>query len=373
MRNTQVAIIGGGISGLHTAYELSKQGIDFVLLEARARLGGRIHSLPSHRSHDQITPYFDLGPSWFWPGQQHIAQLINELELHDQVFEQFANGDALYETLQSPIQRGIAGISMAGSYRLNGGMTCIINALENTITKRAGEEALQRNAIVNKLELRNQEIQVNYCVNQTHHQLTAQKTILALPPRVALHNIGFAPDLSSTRQQELNAIATWMAGHAKTVVVYDEPFWRNAGLSGDVISQRGPLSEIHDASPNMTQGKARGSYALFGFFATPPRYRETEKTKIEQAILNQLQRLFGDQALHPRQVLYKDWAQDTLVATERDQHIPNHHPRNQLTTVVEPGWQKRLIWSGSETAEGHVNGYIEGALSASFTALSVDL
>ena len=42
--NTDIVIIGGGISGLHTAYQLQKRGIDFILIEARDRLGGRILS-----------------------------------------------------------------------------------------------------------------------------------------------------------------------------------------------------------------------------------------------------------------------------------------------------------------------------------------
>ena len=70
-----VIIVGGGISGLHTAYELAKQGVKFKLLEARSRLGGRILSRPSER--DRLTTSrYDLGPSWFWPGQNR-DRIIN--------------------------------------------------------------------------------------------------------------------------------------------------------------------------------------------------------------------------------------------------------------------------------------------------------
>ncbi|HEX6746147.1 MAG TPA: NAD(P)/FAD-dependent oxidoreductase [Longimicrobium sp.] len=45
-----VAVIGGGVSGLAAAGALADGGADVVLLEARGRLGGRIHSLhdPAH-------------------------------------------------------------------------------------------------------------------------------------------------------------------------------------------------------------------------------------------------------------------------------------------------------------------------------------
>jgi oxygen-dependent protoporphyrinogen oxidase len=39
---TQVAIIGGGITGLAAAWELHQQGLDFVLLESAEKLGGKI-------------------------------------------------------------------------------------------------------------------------------------------------------------------------------------------------------------------------------------------------------------------------------------------------------------------------------------------
>jgi len=45
-----VAIVGGGVSGLAAAGELVAQGAGVVLLEARGRLGGRVHTLydPAH-------------------------------------------------------------------------------------------------------------------------------------------------------------------------------------------------------------------------------------------------------------------------------------------------------------------------------------
>jgi len=181
-----------------------------------------------------------------------------------------------------------------------------------------------------------------------------------MPPRIAMRDIEFSPALSADRISDLNSVATWMAGHAKVVVVFDEPFWRQRGLSGDVISQIGPLSEIHDASVDGT-----GRYALFGFFATPPAQRSSHTKELEQSITEQLVRLFGSDIPTPHQFIYKDWAADKFTATPLDQSIPNHHPMNQWSDKLEPGWHGRLVWSGSESARGHYNGYIEGALSAS--------
>ena len=47
-----IIIIGGGISGLAAAYELSQRRIPFRLLEATARLGGLIRTEASPWLHD---------------------------------------------------------------------------------------------------------------------------------------------------------------------------------------------------------------------------------------------------------------------------------------------------------------------------------
>src|SRR6187397_1651861 len=46
---TDILIIGAGASGLAAAYELSLADKKLAVLEARNRIGGRIHSLTDHR------------------------------------------------------------------------------------------------------------------------------------------------------------------------------------------------------------------------------------------------------------------------------------------------------------------------------------
>lgn len=50
MENTDIIIIGGGAAGLMAARTLAKAGKNMVLLEARNRLGGRIHTLENGTS-----------------------------------------------------------------------------------------------------------------------------------------------------------------------------------------------------------------------------------------------------------------------------------------------------------------------------------
>lgn len=56
----QTIIIGAGISGLKSSIELTKNGVDNIIIEARDRLGGRLHTIKTKTGIPM-----DLGASWF--------------------------------------------------------------------------------------------------------------------------------------------------------------------------------------------------------------------------------------------------------------------------------------------------------------------
>ncbi|HJT39447.1 MAG TPA: NAD(P)-binding protein [Sphingobium sp.] len=58
---TKVAIVGGGLAGLYAARLLNAVGVDFRLLEARDRFGGRVLSIDD--TGQLSDDGFDLGPS----------------------------------------------------------------------------------------------------------------------------------------------------------------------------------------------------------------------------------------------------------------------------------------------------------------------
>lgn len=363
---SDVLIVGGGLSGLHTAYELNKRKVKFVLIEARERLGGRILSdNASSLPYTASQPAVDFGPAWFWPGQTRIERLIGELGLSDDVFLQNAQGDSLYEDHQS-VQRGIAGVSMQGSYRLRAGMGQLIAALGS---KLAGRE-LQLGGVLRRLSLHKGEVTAEVLVDGEPMKIASQRVILAMPPRLISESVEFSPALPDARMAMLANIPTWMAGHAKMVATYGEPFWRSQGLSGDVISHRGPLSEIHDASAQVGE-----PYALFGFLAVAAAERAGNTAMLKGAAVEQLTRLFGGAAASPLNVSIMDWAAEPFTASLLDQEIATAHTLTSINVFSEADWAHRLIFSGSETAAGawRNNGYLEGALEASERAIEFAL
>ena len=363
IEHTQVLIIGAGLSGLHSAYELTKKGIPCMLLEARDRLGGRILS-QHYKPKKQLTTEtaFDLGPSWFWPGQKRMQSLLEELGLQDGVFEQTEKGMSLYEDEAGKINQGINGVSMRGSYRIDGGMVRLVN----TLAKRISQQSYLTHAQLNEISYQGQTISAKYLLNNQTHTISCDFIVLATPPRIALQTIAFDPPLDTLRVSQLKTIATWMAGHAKVVVLYKHAFWHEQGFSGDVISHLGPLQEIHDAST-----LDESTFALFGFVGVVPDQRR-DKEALCSAVIKQLVRLFGEVAATPVDIFIKDWAFDAYTSTSQDRQQMMFHPSNNLETTLESEWDNRLIFSGTETAclGERNNGYLEGALESSERTVS---
>ncbi len=77
--NYEIAIIGGGVGGLHTAYRLGAQhGSRVCLFEQEQRLGGRVFDIPS--SAEQANgPFVQLGARRIMEGQSVLLQLAAEL------------------------------------------------------------------------------------------------------------------------------------------------------------------------------------------------------------------------------------------------------------------------------------------------------
>lgn len=159
-----------------------------LLLEARDRLGGRILTAPDSA--------LDLGPSWFWPGQHQVASLIEELNLQSSVYPQASEGLSVMEYGDGSLQRSLDGASMAGSNRLDGGMSALIDALANDLP--AG--CLQTESVVQHIARTPEGVSVRTLQTGTEQNIQARHLILALPPRVVSQSVSFEPGLPPCRR-----------------------------------------------------------------------------------------------------------------------------------------------------------------------------
>lgn len=347
-----VLIVGGGLAGLTVAHQIHREGIDFYLLEARPRLGGRILSVDG--SGQISADGFDLGPSWFWPDMQPaLGQLVDDLGLP--FFPQQGHGDIVLHRRADEMPLRFGGMMQEPpSMRLVGGTASIISSLAAQLPERS----IELGARVTGVRWDGNEVELSF-INAGGSERTRRSSqiVFALPPRLLEATVSFTPSIEEEMAQRLRDTPTWMAPHAKFFAVYERPFWRDKGLSGTAQSAVGPLSEIHDATT------ASGHAALFGFLGLPAEQRHSMgDDKIIASCVEQLTVLFGSEAAQPRATLFKDWATDPLTATIRDRTSIDQPIADRRPWLGEP-WRDHILLAGSETS-AREPGYLAGAVDA---------
>ena len=86
--NRDVVIVGAGAAGLTAANELKKAGLSVAVLEARDRVGGRLHT-------DVIDgAMLEIGGQWVSPDQDALIDTVAELGL--ETFSRYRDGDSVY-------------------------------------------------------------------------------------------------------------------------------------------------------------------------------------------------------------------------------------------------------------------------------------
>jgi monoamine oxidase len=89
-READVVVVGAGLAGLAAARALTAAGVSVVVVEARDRVGGRLHN---HEIGDGKV--VEVGGQWIGPTQDRLAALARELGV--ETFPTHAVGDNLIE------------------------------------------------------------------------------------------------------------------------------------------------------------------------------------------------------------------------------------------------------------------------------------
>jgi monoamine oxidase len=188
----------------------------------------------------------------------------------------------------------------------------------------------------------------------------ARRAIVAVAPTLA-GRIAYDPPLPGFRDQLTQRMP--LGTVAKCMAIYDEPFWRREGLSGQGTSDAGPVRLTFDNSP------PEGSPGVLLGFLEGRRARELGRrpaTERRAAVLDCFARLFGPRAAHPDAYVERLWAEEEWSRGCYGCHMPTGAWTSYGPALREPIGP--LHWAGAEYATVW-NGYMDGAVRSGETAV----
>jgi monoamine oxidase len=190
-------------------------------------------------------------------------------------------------------------------------------------------------------------------------RVRARRAVLAMPPALSAR-LNFTPPLPGRREQLAQRMP--MGAVIKVHVIYEQPFWRQAGLNGQIVAPGALMESTFDNSPH------DGSHGAIVGFIAGDQCRRAEAAGREarrDAVIDDLVRAFGPAARHPVEYVEQEWCAEPFT---RGGPVALSSPG--ALTALGPALREPvgpLHWAGTETATEWC-GYLDGALRSGHRA-----
>ncbi len=180
-----------------------------------------------------------------------------------------------------------------------------------------------------------------------------RRAIVAIAPTLA-GRIAYGPPLPGYRDQLTQRMP--LGTVAKCMALYEKPFWRDEGLSGQGLSDTGPVKLTFDNSP------PDGLPGVLLGFLEGRQARELGRLPAGErraAVVDCFARLYGPRAARPVDYVERLWAEEEWSRGCYGCHLPTGAWTAYGPALREPIGP--LHWAGAEYATVW-NGYMDGAI-----------
>jgi monoamine oxidase len=233
-----------------------------------------------------------------------------------------------------------------------GGQENLVNGGAGSIARAVADElgdAVRLNAPVRSIAQPDDRV----IVESDTLTVEARHAVVTIPPSLVL-DIAFDPVLPEDRR---TLYTKTVAGpESKTLVVYDEPFWRADGFSGQTSKPRSASEVTIDASPS---AGTPGVIASFTFGAVAEKIDAIDPAERRQAVLAQLTERLGPKAAQPVEFIETAWWNEEWTKGCSMAHFPPGVLTRYGTLLREP--LGRVHWAGTETSTTS-HGSMDGAV-----------
>jgi monoamine oxidase len=190
-------------------------------------------------------------------------------------------------------------------------------------------------------------------------RVRARHAVVTSPPALTVE-IDFQPVLESDRAALYrSAVAGW---ETKTLVVYDEPFWRQDGLSGQTTEPKSVSEVTIDSSP--ASGRP-GVLASFTFGTVARRAASMPAPERQSAVMAALTQRLGPKAAQAREFIETSWWDEPWSRGCSMAHLPPGALTRSGPLLQRPFG--RVHWAGTETATQN-HGAVDGAVRSGWRA-----
>ena len=346
------------------------------------RVHGRLLEVPSAQDGEELTPFevADLSqgllrlrrlahrladdPAWVAANEAWLQQNLRRWvrtnlrtggaqarfgEVYEAAFGTMAPDATLLEGLRQinsgpSLETMIANNGGLNQQRVDGGMAALCDALAADLG-----DVVRLGSVVTKVT-HDETAVVTLASGET---IEARTVVSTLPPRLAVA-LEYDPPLPQWRRDVAEKVAP--GNVIKAYLVYETPFWRERGLSGQSSSDEGAVRVTFDTTlADSTRG------LLMGFFegneADSLARRPLEVRR--RAFVESAVRAFGVEASEPVEYLERDWSAEQYTRGCHGAHFaPGIWTSNGPVLAAPDGC---LYWAGAEYST-KFNGYMEGAV-----------
>ena len=197
-------------------------------------------------------------------------------------------------------------------------------------------------------------------VKSARTEVRCKRVIVAMAPADA-ERIHFTPGLPGRRAMLQRK---WHNGtENKVAAIYDEPFWRDEGFSGQAMTDLPAASYVVDNSP--PDGSVGILLTFIGTAGFGPGFKWSDAVLSDPgarraAFINDLTTLFGPKAAQPTRCVEKDWLHEPWIEGGVSTRAPGTLTQYRNAAREPVG---RIHWAGTETGIMY-EGYMDAAVSA---------
>ncbi|KAG0647947.1 putative flavin-containing monoamine oxidase B [Hyphodiscus hymeniophilus] len=244
------------------------------------------------------------------------------------------------------------------SDKKDGGQYLRNHSGNQTFSIRMAEDLKPNSVLLNSPVTAIEQTSRDKCIVRSRdRKFTCRKVIVSVPT-VLLPKISFIPDLPPAKR--LLSESTALGYYAKTIFVFSSPWWRDAGLSGTLQAEHGPLCFSRDTCvPSLDQ------YSITCFIVGQRGRDWSKLSKLARTaqVLGQFQKMMSsvvEKVPEPINIIEQEWSKhEWFLGAPSPVMAPGVLTSEAGRALREP--YQNVHFVGTETSDVW-EGYMEGAV-----------